>query len=142
MLLGLNVVWAQDAFIQSNTINVTVDGVSLDNPWVGGLNSVQVSEVDLNYDGRLDLILFDRLGERLIPYINNGLDYVYAPDYIKDFPEITDWMLMVDFNVDGKMDIFCSTNGGIKVYKNTGSIDDGGLKFEYYLNFQYILFHS
>jgi hypothetical protein len=101
---------------------------------VGGYNSCQFSEIDLNFDGIKDLIVFDRSGNRLTTYINKGtankVDYEYAPEYKNYFPIIHDWILLADYNCDGKEDIFtCSdiTSGGVAVYKN---ISDTILKFQ------------
>ena len=67
-------------------------------------------------------MIFDRSGNRIIPFINNGLsnntDYTYAPSYIKNFPTLQSWALLLDYNNDNKNDIFTYTSGGIAVYKN------------------------
>ncbi len=100
-------------------------GDTLENPWAGGFNSVQFSEVDLDLDGTKDLISFDRTGNRLTTFINagtpNSVTYTFNPQYIQFFPKMTGWVLLRDYNCDGKMDIFTSFSGGIKIYKNTSS---------------------
>ncbi|NUM51757.1 MAG: T9SS type A sorting domain-containing protein [Flavobacteriales bacterium] len=107
----------------NDTILVIENAVPLNNPWAGGLNSVQVSEIDLNLDGIKDLMIFDRTGNRINPFINKGTpnqpDYKYNPEYIGNFPFLEHWALLRDYNCDGKMDIFSYAPGGIKVYKNT-----------------------
>ena len=79
-------------------------------PWAGGLNSAQFNEMDLDLDGVKDLMIFDRQGNRILPFINKGIastiDYEYAPEYISLFPDITGWVLTADYNNDNKMDIF------------------------------------
>jgi len=93
-------------------------------PWAGGMNSCQFCEVDMNLDGIMDLLVFDRVGNRKIPYINGGqagqIDYSYAPEYAANFPEFHDWIIMKDYNNDGKNDIFAYSYDfpGIIVYKN------------------------
>lgn len=103
-------------------------------PWAGGMNSCQFNEIDMNFDGIKDLLVFDRTGNRLLPFINSGIsdsiDYVYAPQLAGSFPEIYDWLILRDYNLDGREDIFCYSKGfaGMLVYKN---ISDGDmLKFE------------
>lgn len=107
----------------NDTIQVVENAVPLNNPWAGGINSVQFSEIDLNLDGINDLMIFDRTGNRINPFINKGTpnqpDYKYAPEYIGNFPFLEHWTLLRDYNCDGKMDIFSYAPGGIKVYKNT-----------------------
>ncbi|MBP6978745.1 MAG: FG-GAP-like repeat-containing protein [Bacteroidales bacterium] len=91
-------------------------------PWVGGLNACQISEVDLDLDGIMDLVVFDRHGNRLLPFINHGnylrSDYTYAPEYQSRFPAVREWMNLADYDGDGRNDLFTYTTGGIRVYRN------------------------
>ncbi len=102
-------------------------------PWAGGMNSIQYNEIDIDCDGTNDLLAFDRQGNRLMPFINKGIpntiDYSFAPEHISSFPEITSWLLITDYNLDGKNDIFTYnySDPGIMVYKN---ISNTSLKFE------------
>ena len=102
-------------------------------PWAGGMNAIQYNEIDIDRDGTKDLLAFDRQGNRLMPFINGGtpntIDYSSAPEYISSFPEITGWLLLTDYNLDGKNDIFTynQSDPGIIVYKN---ISNASLKFE------------
>ena len=107
------------------SFNVTVKNQTnhiLKYAWVGGLNSCQFAAIDLNLDGIKDMVVFDRSGNRLLTFINNGtantVDYTYAPQYEKYFPYIHDWMFLVDYNNDGKEDIFTYSTGGMSVYRN------------------------
>jgi len=105
---------------------------NLKNTWGGGLNSCQFSEIELNQDGIKDLFVFDRSSSKIATFINNGtpdsVDYVYAPEYRDKFPPLHDWVMLVDYNGDGKEDIFTYGIGGISVYKNT-SDPVSGLSF-------------
>lgn len=125
--------FAQQGFYQSQNLTVTKNSIELTNPWAGGLNVPQFSPIDLNFDGIADLVIFDKNGDQLNCYINNGtpnqIDYHFSPEYNSSFPEINDWMLLRDYNCDAKADLFTSSNGGIKVYKNTSI--NGILSFEY-----------
>ena len=38
----------------------------------GGINSGQFSNIDLNLDGVMDVIVFDKSGNKLSPFINNN----------------------------------------------------------------------
>jgi hypothetical protein len=88
------------------------------------MNSCQFGQIDLNLDGQKDLFVFDRHGNRIMPFINGGtagtVDYYFAPEYVSSFPELTDWAMLVDYDLDGKDDIFTKSPGlpGIIVYKN------------------------
>lgn len=99
--------------------------------WAGGINSVYCSEIDLDLDGQMDLFLFEKNGNRILPFINQSADnqivMTYAPHYRHAFPKLHDWALLKDFNGDGKMDIFTYGLAGISVYKNV-SVNE--LRFE------------
>lgn len=100
-------------------------GDTLKNPWVGGFNSVQFSEIDLNLDGINDLLVFDKTGNRSSTFINlgvaNQVSYQHNPYYLQFFPKMHDWVLLRDYNCDGKMDIFTYSSGGMAAYKNTST---------------------
>ena len=107
------------------SFNITVKNLNNDilkYAWVGGLNSCQFEAIDLNFDGIKDMVVFDRTGNRLLTFINNGtantVDYTYAPEYQKYFPYIHDWLFLVDYNNDGKEDIFTFSSAGMSIYRN------------------------
>lgn len=108
---------------RNDSIKVFENNLLLQNPWAGGLNSVQASEIDLNNDGIKDLFVFDRCGNKITTYLNNGApnstDYRYSANYKDSFPTLENWVLLRDYNCDGKEDIFTNFSGGIRVYKNT-----------------------
>ena len=69
----------------------------------------------------MDLIVFDKSGNRLNPFINNNGDFIYAPRFRNKFPYMHDWTLLADYNCDGKNDIFTYSSGGMAVYLNTSN---------------------
>ena len=103
-------------------------------PWVGGLNACQFGRMDLNRDGQSDLLVFDRHGNRLLCFLNEGAEgeirFTYTRDYDEAFPRLTDWAIFADYDGDGKEDIFTYSKGwaGIKVYRNASTAND--LRFE------------
>ena len=98
---------------------------NIPNPWSGGLNACQISEIDLNLDGTKDLFVFERTGNRILPFINNNISntisYHYESAHINAFPPLSDWALLVDYNADGKEDLFAYNGGKVKVYLNTST---------------------
>ena len=106
------------------TVNNT-NNQNIPNAWSGGLNSCQLSEIDLNLDGTKDLFIFERTGNRILPFINNGISntisYNYESEYINAFPNLSDWALLIDYNADGKEDLFAYNGGKVKVYRNSSS---------------------
>lgn len=113
------------SFYQTDSVEVKNGTNPYTLAWAGGLNNAQYGNIDLNLDGTLDLIVFDKDGARVLPFLHAGTassyDYIYAPEYAKQLPEYRSWGLYTDFNGDGKMDLFAHTSGGIKAYKNISS---------------------
>ena len=72
-------------------IVIDINGDSLKNAWAGGLNYVQLSEIDMNLDGIKDLFVFDRSGNRISTFINEGIantvSYRHEPQYIQNFQQ-------------------------------------------------------
>ena len=132
LLLSAGFAYSQPFFQWNDSIKVQIGATTLANPWAGGLNFVQASTIDMNGDGIKDLFMFDRTGDKIRTFINKGtagmVDYKYDPYYETKFPPITEWVLLVDYNNDGKEDIFAHTNAGIMVYKNT-TTGSTGLQF-------------
>src|SRR3954467_8726663 len=113
-------------YTRIDTVPVKVNGSWLKNPWTGGHNFIQVSDIDINFDGKKDLFIFDRTGHKVTTYINKGtpntVDYVDSSfKYSSKFPHLEDWAILRDYNGDGKPDIFtyAINCGGIKIWRNT-----------------------
>ncbi len=125
--------YGQFAFKRSDFIDVNKNSVLQDLAWSGGLNFAQFSNIDLDYDGNMDLFIFDRSSNKCLTFKHSGNagteEFTYAPDYEAAFPDLTSWVLLRDYNCDGKMDIFAHTSAGIKLYKNIGNATSG-LEFE------------
>ncbi|MFZ4633909.1 MAG: T9SS type A sorting domain-containing protein [Saprospiraceae bacterium] len=93
---------------------VSINGLGLKDPFTGGFNAPQASQADLNNDGLLDLVLFDRAGFVVMPFLNNGDQnqnpFRFAPEYACLFPVLNDYVVLRDFNKDGAVDIFCASH--------------------------------
>ncbi|MCS6904024.1 MAG: FG-GAP-like repeat-containing protein [Bacteroidia bacterium] len=92
-------------------------------PFSGGLNNPQFSNIDIDQDGRLDLFIFDKSDRAVLIFQNNDSGYTWQPSWSSFFPlnELEDWVLLRDFNCDGKIDIFTGNNSQVKVFKNVSS---------------------
>lgn len=121
---------SQFNFEYNNSIVVKKNGDTLKFPWAGGLSYAQFSDVDFDFDGDMDLFVFDRSSDNIRVYIQKetaGVKY-YDLDYnaAASFPnDVRYRATMVDYNQDGKNDLFCYGIGGIKVYKNVGDAING-----------------
>lgn len=99
-------------------------------PFTGGFQTPFVQMIDLNLDGKKDMLCFDRVTSKAYTFVDTGsfgADYVYAPEFEKTFSFINSWFLVRDYNKDGKEDVFCGNNGNIDIYKNISM--PGSLKF-------------
>jgi hypothetical protein len=114
-------VFAQFTYVIDQSIPVlAVDESNYNMPWAGGLNSTQYNTMDLNHDGIDDLVLFDRMANKVITYVRSQEKFLYAPEFEKLFPEsVSGWLLLRDYNCDGLKDIFTADVLGIRVYTNT-----------------------
>jgi hypothetical protein len=111
---------AQFTYSIDQSIPVEIDGKKLTMPWAGGLNAAQINTMDLNGDTKPDLVVFERTINKVITFINQNNQYIYSPDYESFFPaEVDQWMLLRDFNCDGKKDIFTSDPFGMVAFVNT-----------------------
>ncbi|MEX1001880.1 MAG: T9SS type A sorting domain-containing protein [Crocinitomicaceae bacterium] len=128
LLFFTSSVFGQFGFERIDTITV-IDGTPQAMPWAGGIDYPQLSNIDLNWDGIEDLFVFDRSCNKVLTFLHTGgigdVTYTYAPEYEALFPEMRDWALLVDYNCDGKKDIYTYTIGGGKVFKNVGNAGSG-----------------
>lgn len=111
-------------------IPVKVGSTSLKNPWAGGINYGQFSTIDYNFDGLDDLVIFDRSGDEfvLMKHVVTGSvhEYNYVYKGYNYFPDDCKYRAaFVDYDADGKKDLFTYGIGGVKVYRNVGSSTQG-----------------
>lgn len=114
-------------FERDANVPVLENGQPLAYPWAGGINSVRFSEIDLDLDGTPDLLGFEKHGNRLLPFLRVGDGYVYAPHFARRFPDLHDWVILYDYNHDGKADIFTYGLASVRVFKN---VSGDSLDFE------------
>jgi hypothetical protein len=118
-----------------DTITVIENTKVLKMPWANGLNFANVSALDVNNDGVNDLVIYDKSNQystgRFRCFVNTGgsgsAQYIALPELSYFFPAVKSWAVFYDYNGDGKNDLFCSTDLGIKVFKNISG--SNGLSF-------------
>lgn len=113
-------------FVRDCSVRVEDNCRVLQLPWAGGLNSVHFSEIDLDMDGEPDLLGFEKHGNRLLPFLRQNGEWVYAPQYARRFPDLHDWVVFYDYNHDGRADIFTYGLASIRVFEN---ISEDTLRF-------------
>ncbi len=132
LLFISSICFSQTTFQYGKDVAVVLDGVELSEPWNGGLNSAQFSEIDLDLDGTLDLFVFDRHSNTIATFLYKDGAYIFAPEYALLFPpDLQSWVLLRDYNCDGQADIFTYTAFGVALYENTS---DTNLSFELVVN--------
>ena len=121
------------AFGQNRLDFQVFNDAALPAPWAGGLNACQFGRIDVDGDGKKDMIVFDRHGNRLSCFLNQGntgeIHYVFDDSYVRYFPQLTDWVVFADYDGDGREDIFTYSKGwaGMKVFRN---ISEEQVEFE------------
>ncbi len=133
-LLSVNGLAQSFSFRSQTNVPVSINGKTIENPWAGGLNSAQFSKMNLNTDGIEDLVVFDRSCNKIFTFLatkktDGTFFWKYDPRYEALFPtDLQNWVLLVDYDKDGRKDLFTSAVGGIRVFKNT--VSDNGFSWQ------------
>ena len=70
---------AQFTYVMDKSIPVKDEqGSALSLPWAGGLNAAHYNTMDLNGDNVDDLVLFDRMADKVLTFISVESKYQYA----------------------------------------------------------------
>lgn len=121
LLLANSLLFAQN-FTFTQKVAHQIQNGQMRNAWAGGLNSPQISPIDLDQDGTDDLFIYDRANQKIYTFLAKPAEkkYLYSPKYEKYFPDFEDagWVLLHDYNFDGKKDIFAGYNFGVQAYLN------------------------
>jgi hypothetical protein len=117
-----------------NSIKVFADGKQQTMAWSGGVNTPQFALADLNRDGKNDLVIFEQ-GIGVKTFINTGTTanavYTYAALYEQYFPEVNQYLKLIDYNKDNIADLIHRGRGGFSVYR--GYFDAANsLRFSFY----------
>ena len=140
MLLTLFKLYSQHLPYYYTSNNITVyneNGKEFRFPFTGGLKHPVFNMLDLNGDGYNDLIILDRMDDRILTYTNIGIKdsfgFVYRSQYELLLPDsLTSTIIIKDYNKDGKPDLFAYANSGFVVYKNVST--QSQIKFEVVAN--------
>ena len=115
-------VWSQPLFSPRYDIQITSGGRSFPMAWTGGLNSAVYGKVDLSGDGVEELILYDRSGNSFVIFEYLDGKYRIRPDLRRLIPPVNPgWILWLDYDGDGRKDLFSSGDRGIVVHRNVSN---------------------
>ena len=131
---------AQIRYNKSGYIDFVQNGNTLESPFVGGMNSPQLQMMDLNLDGKTDIIAFDRSDFRIMTFLRiSGDNFKYAPEFEHLLPPGKYIYKLADLNSDGKLDVFTIAEAGELMISLNNTPPKGPLKFkdlgsQYYRN--------
>ncbi len=110
---------AQALFQYQTDVPFVVNDQFLRNPWAGGLNSASFNKVDLDNDGKDELLVYDRSADNFLVYQEVGGTWVLNNELGFVLPQLNaGWAVFADYNGDGKKDIYNAGERGMIVYKN------------------------
>ncbi len=136
LLLSPNAVEAQYALERSQEYSVELlTGERLLHPWAGGLNNPQLSGIDIDGDGESDLLLFEKAGNRWLPFIasseGGSFQWKYSPEWIEGLPPVSVLGLSLDMDGDGDADVLTFNESGLQVWLNRFA-QEGEWSFDLY----------
>jgi hypothetical protein len=117
---------AQPVYQHMDEATFIQGGSSLQFPYAGGLNSPQFSVKSPGSGDFADLFIFDGTGDNVTVFRRNGtagsVTYLYDQLGKDKFPAgLHDWVLLRDFDCDGREDLFMGNDGGVQVYRDDGA---------------------
>lgn len=102
--------------------SVRVNGQVIPIGFSQGINSAQIQTIDLTGDGVEEWVVWDINSRQLQVFEKKGENFSLRPELSYFFPlEISGFLVLADFDRDGKKDLFTSTPLGIRAFRNTSS---------------------
>lgn len=102
--------------------SVQVNGQAVPIGFSQGINSAQIQTIDLTGDGVEEWVVWDINSRQLQVFEKKGENFSLRPELSYFFPaEISGFLVLADFDRDGKKDLFTSTPLGIRAFRNTSS---------------------
>lgn len=121
-LLIASPVFAQAIFELDQSKSVRVDGQDVPIGFSQGINSAQIQTMDLTGDGAEEWVVWDINSRQLQVFEKSGESFSLRPELSYLFPtDISGFLVLADFDRDGKKDLFTSTALGIRAYRNTST---------------------
>ncbi len=126
--------FSQEVYSLKNSLKVELADNPISSPFSGGINSSQIQTMDIDGDQVEEWVIWDINSRQLQVYKKEGETFTHLPELSYLFPEdIAGFLVLADFDKDGKKDLFTSTPLGIKAYRNTSQ--NGTLSWSVAQNF-------
>jgi hypothetical protein len=101
---------------------IQVNGQVLPNGFSLGINSAQIQTMDLTGDGKEEWVVWDINSRQLQVFEKVGEQFRIRPELSYFFPsDVSGFLVLADYDRDGKKDLFTSTALGVKAYRNNSS---------------------
>lgn len=127
---------AQQTFTFDQSLKIKIDGQNLPLPFAVGINAAQIQEMDTNGDGKEEIVIWDINSRRILVFENIEEGFRYLPEMAYYFPnDINGFLVLADFDGDGKKDLFTSSPFGIKAYRNVTAAGGAVPRWEVAQNF-------
>ncbi|EON77643.1 hypothetical protein ADIS_1862 [Lunatimonas lonarensis] len=120
--LWVGLVQAQQIYRILSPGDVTIAGSKLSMPFAGGINAAQIQTMDADGDGKEEYIVWDINARMVSVFKEENGNFTHLPELSYGFPrDISGFMVLADYDGDGKKDLFTSSPFGIKAYKNAST---------------------
>lgn len=117
---------AQQTFSFDQSKKIIHDGREIQLPFAVGINASQYQQMDVNGNGEEEWVVWDINARRVLVFEEISGEFKYLPEMSYFFPnDINGFLILADFDKDGKKDLFTSSPFGIKAYKNTSPAGAG-----------------
>lgn len=111
---------AQQVFSFGNGVSLFVEGREVPMPLAVGINAAQFQQMDVDGDGKEEWVVWDINSRRILVFSEEGGNFSHKAEVAYYFPsDVNGFLILRDFDEDGKKDLFTSSPFGIKVYRNT-----------------------
>lgn len=141
ILFSLSCTIIAQSIYRMNNVPIYQGTKQLKSPFTGGLNSCIVNQMDMNNDGKKDLVIVQQVGTslgRIQTFVQqaNG-EHIYAPRYEAFFPKKGNYIFfLADFNEDKLEDLVVQTESYFLLHyaKRT---NDSTFQFDFYDTLEY-----
>jgi len=102
--------------------SIRVNEQVLSNGFSLGINSAQIQTIDLTGDGKEEWVVWDINSRQLQVFEKVGEQFRIRPELSYFFPsDVSGFLVLADYDRDGRKDLFTSTALGVKAYRNNSS---------------------
>ncbi|MFN3800804.1 MAG: T9SS type A sorting domain-containing protein [Belliella pelovolcani] len=111
--------YGQTAFEFASPVSLLEEGEMLPLAFSGGLNAAQVQAMDVNGDGEEELVIWDINARQVSVFKEEDGFFMHLPQLSYYFPsDVNGFLVLADYDGDGKKDLFTSSPFGIRAYRN------------------------